>query len=141
MALPLENMLALTQANMGLALKLAETWRESGQKIIEIGGRGASEVAEDTRAAIAKRAKGGTISLPGTGHLHDYLGEMETLRVATAEKVEEAVTDWRKSLSSTVSSSFDVKDGTPLDALFKPWLALLQSAAPTQKPGATKVGK
>jgi hypothetical protein len=79
--------------------------------------------------------------LPGSGHLHDYLGELETLRVATAEKMEEAVSDWRNSLSSTVSSSLDVKDGTPFDALFKPWLALLQSAAPTEKPDSTKVGK
>src|SRR3546814_5837434 len=90
---------------MRLALKLAETWRESGQKIIEIGGRGAYEVAEETRAAISKRAEGGTVSLPTTGHLQDYLGELESLRVATAEKVEEAVAEWRNSLSSTVSSS------------------------------------
>jgi hypothetical protein len=102
-------MLALTQANMRLALKLAETWRESGQKIIEIGGRGASEVAEETRAAISKRAEGGTVALPNTGHLQDYLGELESLRVATAEKVEEAVADWRNGLSSTVSSSLDAK--------------------------------
>src|SRR3546814_15459352 len=61
MAQPLVTMLALTQANMRLALKLAETWRESGQKIIEIGGRGASEVAEETRAAISKRAEGGPV--------------------------------------------------------------------------------
>src|SRR3546814_1866591 len=81
MAQPLVTMLALTQANMRLALKLAETWRESGQKIIEIGGRGASEVAEETRAAISKRAEGGTVSLPTTGHLQDYLGELESLRV------------------------------------------------------------
>src|SRR3546814_13743093 len=85
MAQPLVTMLALTQANMRLALKLAETWRESGQKIIEIGGRGASEVAEETHAAISKRAEGGTVSLPTTGHLQDYLGELESLRVATAE--------------------------------------------------------
>src|SRR3546814_12794172 len=105
---------------MRLALKLAETWRESGQKIIEIGGRGASEVAEETRAAISKRAEGGTVSLPTTGHLQDYLGELDSLRVATAEKVEEAVAEWRNSLSSTVSSSLDAKGATPFDTLFKP---------------------
>lgn len=57
MAQPLDAMLALAQANMRLALKLAETWRESGQTIIEIGGRGASEVAEETRAAISRELK------------------------------------------------------------------------------------
>src|SRR3546814_14761619 len=97
MAQPLVTMLALTQANMRLALKLAETWRESGQKIIEIGGRGASEVAEETRAAISKRAEGGTVSLPTPGHLQDYLGELESLRVATEEKAEEAVAEGPKS--------------------------------------------
>src|SRR3546814_20912163 len=73
MAQPLVTMLALTQANMRLALKLAETWRASGQKIIEIGGRGASEVADETRAAISQRREGGTVSLPTTGPLLDYL--------------------------------------------------------------------
>src|SRR3546814_16257083 len=43
--------------------------------------RSASEVAEETRAAISKRAEGGTVSLPTTGHLQDYLGELESLRV------------------------------------------------------------
>jgi hypothetical protein len=141
MSQPLDNMLALTQANMRLALKLAETWRESGQKIIEIGGRGVSEVAEGTRAAIAKRTEGGTASLPGTGHLQDYLGELESVRVATAERVEEAVADWRKNLSSTVSSGFDAKNGSPFDVFFKPWLSMLQGSAPAEKPDTTKTGK
>src|SRR3546814_17777362 len=52
MAQPIVTMLAQTQANMRLALKLAETWRESGQKSLEIGGRGKSEVTEETRNAI-----------------------------------------------------------------------------------------
>ncbi|MDF0543929.1 hypothetical protein PX699_16375 [Sphingobium sp. H39-3-25] len=141
MAQPLDAMLALTQANMRLALKLAETWRESGQTIIEIGGRGASEVAEETRLAISKRAEGGTVSLPNTGHLQDYLGELESLRVATAEKVEEAVADWRSSLSSTVTSSLNAKGATPFDTLFKPWLTALQGGGTTEKPDATKRGK
>lgn|GEM_PF-1810186 len=141
MSQPLDTMLALTQANMRLALKLAETWRESGQTIIEIGGRGASEVAEETRAAISKRAEGGTVALPNTGHLQDYLGELESLRVATAEKVEEAVADWRNSLSSTVSSSLDAKGATPFDTLFKPWFTLLQGSAQAEKPDANKGGK
>src|SRR3546814_9325157 len=88
MAQHLVTMLALTQANMRPALKLAETWRESGQKIIEIGGRGGSEVAEETRAAISKRDEGGPVSWPPTGHWQDYRGEMEALRVETAGKVE-----------------------------------------------------
>ena len=141
MSQPLDNVLALTQANMRLALKLAETWRESGQKIIEIGGRGASEVAAETRAAISKRVEGGVVSLPGTGPMQDYLGELETLRVGTAEKVEEAVADWRNSLSSTVSSSLDATGATPFDSLFKPWFTLLQGGATAEKPDATKSGK
>jgi hypothetical protein len=141
MAQPLDTMLALTQANMRLALKLAETWRESGQTIIEIGGRGASEVAEETRAAISKKAEGGAVSLPNTGHLQDYLGELESLRVATAKKVEEAVADWQNSLSSTVSSSLDAKSATPYDTLFKPWFTLLQGNAQAEKADANKGGK
>src|SRR3546814_8433363 len=78
------------------------------------------------------------LSLPTTGHLQDYLGELESLRVATAEKVEEAVAEWRNSLSSTVSSSLDAKGATPFDTLFKPWLTALQSGATAEKPEATK---
>lgn len=135
MAQPLENVVALAQANIRLGLKLAETWRESGQKLIELGTKGASELSEEARLALAnsvstdKQASVNSVN----GHWQDMIGEIEAVRAATAQDIEAAVGDWRKSWAEALT----VEPTLPVEALFKPWLALVRSATPT--PDSEKV--
>ncbi|MFT3966935.1 MAG: hypothetical protein QM690_13740 [Sphingobium sp.] len=130
MAQPLENVVALAQANIRLGLKLAETWRESGQKLIELGTKGASEISEETRLALANglsTEKAGTVNSVN-GHWQDMLAEIEAVRTATAQEIETAVGDWRKSWAEALT----VEPTTlPVETLFKPWLALVRPAAPS----------
>lgn len=105
MAQPLENVLALAQANIRLGFKLAETWRESGQKLMELGTRGAAEIGEETRVALANGMpgdKGGSADSVD-GHWQDLLAELEAVRAATAQKIETAVGDWRKSWADALT--------------------------------------
>lgn len=128
MAQPLENVVALAQANIRLGLKLAETWRESGQKLIELGTKGASEISEEARLAVAnsvsteKQVSVNSVN----GHWQDMLGEIEAVRASTAQNIEAAVGDWRKSWAEALM----VKPTVPVETLFKPWLALVRSTAP-----------
>lgn len=135
MAQPLENVVALAQANIRLGLNLAETWRESGQKLIELGTKGASELSEEARLALAnsvstdKQASVNSVN----GHWQDMIGEIEAVRAATAQDIEAAVGDWRKSWAEALT----VEPTLPVEVLFKPWLALVRSATPT--PDSEKV--
>ncbi|ETI64585.1 hypothetical protein C100_06725 [Sphingobium sp. C100] len=134
MAQPLENVVALAQANIRLGLKVAETWRESGQKLIELGMKGASEIGEEARLALANGlASEKSVSVNSVnGHWQDMLAEIEAVRTATAQEMETAVSDWRKSWTDALT----VAPALPVETLFKPWLALVASAAPT--PGREK---
>lgn len=128
MAQPLENVVALAQANIRLGLKLAETWRESGQKLIELGTKGASEISEETRVALANSlsTENGASVNSVNGHWQDMLAEIEAVRTTTAQEIETAVGDWRKSLAEALT----VEPTLPVETLFKPWLALVRTAAP-----------
>ncbi|SNT12331.1 hypothetical protein SAMN06295912_14416 [Sphingomonas laterariae] len=129
MAQPLENVVALAQANIRLGLQLAETWRGSGQKLIELGTKGASEIGEETRLTLAKSVspdKGASVNSVN-GHWQDMLAEIETVRTATAQEIEAAVGKWRKSWADALT----VEPTLPVEALFKPWLALVRPTAPT----------
>lgn len=129
MAQPLENVVALAQANIRLGLKLAETWRESGQKLIELGAKGATEIGEETRLTLVnglspeKKASVNSVN----GHWQDMLAEIEAVRTMTAQEIETAVGDWRKSWAEALT----VEPVLPVEALFKPWLALVRSAMPS----------
>lgn len=128
MAQPLENVVALAQANIRLGLKLAETWRESGQKLIELGTKGASEISEETRLALANglsTEKTGSVNSVN-GHWQDMLAEVEAVRTTTAQEIEAAVGDWRKSWAEALT----IEPTLPVETLFKPWLALAQSVTP-----------
>ncbi|RIA46365.1 hypothetical protein DFR49_0906 [Hephaestia caeni] len=129
MAQPLENVVALAQANIRLGLKLAETWRESGQKLIELGTKGASEISEEARLALANSVSTEkTVSVNSVnGHWQDMLAEIEAVRTTTAQEIETAVGDWRKSWAEALT----VEPTLPVETLFKPWLALVGSAAPS----------
>lgn len=129
MSQPLNPVITLANANMQLALKLADAWRETGQKVFEIAGQGAGQAAEEVRTGLASLAKGGASLVPGAGPLHDYFGKLEMVRETTAKEIETAINEWRESLSSAASSALDTNE-FPLDALFKPWLAK-QASAPT----------
>ncbi|WP_278393009.1 hypothetical protein [Sphingobium yanoikuyae] len=128
MAQPLENAAALVQANIRLGLKIAETWRESGQKLIELGTKGATEIGEEARLALAnglspeKKASVNSVN----GHWQDMLGEIEAVRTTTAQEIETAVGDWRKSWAAALTAAPIV----PVEALFKPWLAMARSLTP-----------
>ncbi|MHA3790591.1 hypothetical protein [Sphingomonas sp. YL-JM2C] len=129
MAQPLENVAALAQANIRLGLKLAETWRESGKKLIALGTKGATEISEETRLALAhglSPEKGASVNSVN-GHWQDMLAEIEAVRATTAQEIEAAAGDWRKSWVDAMS----VEPALPVETLFKPWLALVQSAAPS----------
>ncbi|BAV63250.1 hypothetical protein [Sphingobium cloacae] len=132
MAQRLENVVALAQANIRLGLKLAETWRESGQKLIELGTKGASEIGEEARLVLAnglsseKSASMNSVN----GHWQDMLAEIEAVRTATAQDIESAVGDWRKSWAEALT----VEPVLPVEGLFKPWLALVASTASTAAP-------
>lgn len=132
MAQPLENVVALAQANIRLGLKLAETWRESGQKLIELGTKGASELSEEVRLTLAaglSREQGTTVSSVN-GHWQDVLAEIEAVRSTTAQEIETAIGDWRKSWVDAVT----LEPTLAVEQLFKPWLALVRSATPTAVP-------
>jgi hypothetical protein len=132
MAQPLENVVALAQANIRLGLKLAETWRESGQKLIELGTKGASELSEEVRLTLAaglSREQGTTVSSVN-GHWQDVLAEIEAVRSTTAQEIETAIGDWRKSWVDAVT----LEPTLAVEQLFKPWLALVRSATPTTVP-------
>lgn len=126
MAQPLENVLALAQANIRLGLKLAETWRESGQRLIELGIKGTSEISEETCLALAnglspeKKASLNSVN----GHWQDTLAEIEAVRTTTAQEIETAVGDWRKSWVEALTAEPTLAVG----ALFKPWLEMARSA-------------
>ncbi|SEQ98738.1 hypothetical protein [Sphingobium sp. YR768] len=132
MAQPLENVVALAQANIRLGLKLAETWRESGQKLIELGTKGVAEIGEETRVALASSlsADKGTSVNSVNGHWQDMLAEVEAVRIATAQEMEAAVGDWRKSWAEALTLDANL----PAETLFKPWLTMLQSVAPSPAP-------
>lgn len=132
MAEPFENVVALAQANIRLGLKLAETWRESGQKLIELGTKGASEISEEARLTLAaglSREQAATVSSVN-GHWQDLLAEIEAVRSTTAQEIETAIGDWRKSWADAVT----LEPTLPVEQLFKPWLALVRSATPTTAP-------
>lgn len=136
MAQPLENVVALAHANIRLGLKLAETWRESGQKLIELGTKGASEISEETRLAIANGLspeKGASVNSVN-GHWQDMLAEFEAVRTTTAQEIESAVGDWRKSWAEALM----IEPTVPVEALLKPWLALVRSTAPAASAGPDK---
>lgn len=128
MAQPLENAAALVQANIRLGLKIAETWRESGQKLIELGTKGVTEIGEEARLAVAnglspeKKASVNSVN----GHWQDMLGEIEAVRTTTAQEIETAVGDWRKSWAEALTGA----PALPVEALFKPWLAMARSLTP-----------
>ncbi|PBN42261.1 hypothetical protein [Sphingobium sp. D43FB] len=132
MVQPLETIFALAQANIRLGLKLTETWRESGRKLLELSGRGASEVADETRAALTTGLSGkeGVSVNKFNSHLQDLFSEVETVRVAAAAQVEEAVGDWRKNLGNAVS----VDPNAAFETLMKPWLVLATPATPWPVP-------
>lgn len=129
MAQPIENVVALAQANIRLGLKLAETWSASGQKLIELGTKGATEIGEETRLALAnglspeKKASENSVN----GHWQDMLAEIEAVRTTTAQEIETAVDDWRKSWAEALT----VEPTLSVEALFKPWLTLVRSATPS----------
>jgi hypothetical protein len=119
---PLDNVLALAQANLRLGLKLAETWRESGQKLIELSGRGTSEIADEARLALTRGAadKDGTAATSVAGPWQDVIAEAETVRIATAQQIEAAVQDWQRSLSAAMT----IDSGASFETFLKPWLAM-----------------
>jgi uncharacterized protein (DUF1697 family) len=93
MTQPLENVLALAFANVRLGLKLAETWRESGQNLMELATRGAAEISEETGVALVASMsadKGATVNSVN-GHWQDLLAEVEAVRDATAREIETAL--------------------------------------------------
>ncbi|WP_371424965.1 hypothetical protein [Tardiphaga sp.] len=124
---PLESALAVTRANMRLALKLADAWRDSGQKIVDISGRGATEFAAKSKTMPTQQA--GDPLLVVSRQSQDYLAEVEALRVATLAQIQEAVVDWRKSISETVTEGFEDAGRSPFEALLKPWFAMLQGGS------------
>lgn len=132
MAKPLENVVALAQANIRLGLKLAETWRESGQKLIELGTKGASEIGEEARIAIANGLSPEKVTAVNSvnGHWQDLLAEIEAVRTNTAQDIKTAVGDWRESWAEAVTA----QPTFPVETLFEPWLALVRSAASSPRP-------
>jgi len=132
MAQPLENVVALAQANIRLGLKLAETWRESSQKLIELGTKGASEIGEEARIAIANGLSPEKVTAVNSvnGHWQDLLAEIEAVRTNTAQDIETAIGDWRKSWADALT----IEPTLPVETLFKPWLALVRSATPPREP-------
>ncbi|AOH87064.1 hypothetical protein AWL63_23020 (plasmid) [Sphingomonas panacis] len=135
---PLDNVLAVAQANMHLSLKLAETWRESGQKLMELGGRGVSEIADEARLALTKVSadKGGMPPASVTGHWQDVIAEAETVRIVTAQQIDAALQDWQESLSAAMS----IEPGVSFETFVKPWLAMAKATTdlPTKAPQAKK---
>lgn len=122
---PLDSIIAMTRANTRLGLRLAEAWRESGQKLIEIGGRGAAEAVEEARLAVTRQEEKqpATAASVVTGHLQDFVGELEAVRVAAALQVNDAFEEWRDSWKSAL----EIDTALPLGNLLKP-----SSAKPRQ---------
>lgn len=134
MSKPFDPMVGLAKANMELALKLAQTWRETGQRFLEIAGQSAEQSAAQTRSALVKGA-GGEVSLFSTSEpLQGYFGQLETVRETTAKEIEAAIAEWRDNLSSVSSSAIDAVAEFPPDSIFGLWLGILPQAAPTASP-------
>lgn len=131
MSQPLEHMAALAKANMQLALKLAQSWREAGQKVFAIAGEGAAQAVDEARTVLVKEVEGNAGLVPGTGQFEAYMGKLALVRETTAKDIEVAVAQWRESLSSATNSAIDATQEFPFDALLKPWLTGLRELAPS----------
>lgn len=98
MTKPLQTMFDLTQAYLRLGLRIADACRENGYKLMEIAERGALEVKAEAQLALTPPSADRT-EVPAfraiAGHLHDFVAELEAVRMSTRMQIEEAVGEWR----------------------------------------------
>jgi len=128
-----QRVLDLTQANLRLCFGIADAWQKNCCKLMEIGRRGTSEVAEEARLALTLSVADGTRSPAADsidGHLHDFVAELEALRMATEMQIGDAVGEWRERSIAALG----IEPGHPL-----PWpiWSFADPAPPSQASAAS----
>ena len=115
---PLDTALALAQANVRLGLQLADGWRDTGQKLADLGRRCVAEAADEARDALGK-GPGGVLDLKARhGCWQDFIDETEVLHLRQMNQAEEAVDAWRASVGKALHSEGNL----PFETFVNVWL-------------------
>ncbi|AHE55816.1 hypothetical protein [Sphingomonas sanxanigenens] len=122
---PLDTVLALAQANVRLGLQLADGWRDTGQKLADIGRRCVTEAADEARDALGKTAGDALPSKPRTGCWQDIIDETEVLHLFQVNRAEAAVDAWRESVGKALHSEGNL----PFETFVNVWLELAKLAS------------
>ena len=117
---PLDTALALAQANVQLGLRLADGWRDTGQKLMDLGGRCVSEAADEARDALTKGAADALSLKARHGCWQDFIDETEVLHMRHIGQAEAAVDDWR----ARVRTALHAEGNLPFETFVNVWLEL-----------------
>lgn len=132
MTQPLDTALALAQANLRIGLQLADGWRDTGRKLIDLNRRCVSEAAGEVRDALSS-GPGGALALKARhGCWQDFIDEAEVLHMRQLDQAETALEEWR----GKVSKALHTEGNLPFETFVNVWIEVskLASGAGARRP-------